>query len=409
MMDRKCLLRRKDFIFAVVFCISMSSQGADTLIWTQENSGVKQDLWSVYFTDTLHGWAAGNRATIVRTVNGGATWSSGTLAGTDSIYAIVFQDPATGWMGSNHGTIYATTDSGKTWTTQFSQTRTYMESAWIFGPGTVMFAGGANSRGAFFRTVNGGQLWTPTTISSPSGIGDICFVGPSRGWATGMNLVTGTVDSGKTWGTPVSPVGSYKVYISELWFIDSLKGFGVGRYGGITTTADGGVTWSAVDTSYGAWLEDVAFSDPVHGVTVGERGVITWSSDSGKTWRRTYPRHQPTLDAPWFRSVFCRDAQHWWAAGDSGVIMKGAFVNSTAASGRKVGLPRTAASALNVVKFTGRGPLRLRGNYAGRHAWEVFRLDGSSAGRPQVEEKNGMYSVSLPERMTAGVHLLVIR
>jgi photosystem II stability/assembly factor-like uncharacterized protein len=310
----------------------------DTLIWTEQNSGVPQDLWSIYFTDSLHGWAAGNLGAVVRTVNGGATWNRCVFPSTDTLYTIVFASPARGWMGGNHGVIYGSNDSGKTWSPQVTKVRTWFANAWCFDSQTVMFAGSTDttavnpydSYGYVLQTVNAGQSWTGTLFNNPSGLESICFTDRLHGWIAGMDLMTRTINGGQTWSQPAHPLtGSYRGYVNVLWFVDTLKGFGAGRYGGIVGTTDGGRTWNFIDTSSGSWIEDICFADPQHGVAVGERGFIAFSSDSGKVWRRGYPHHLPTLDAAWFRSVFFPDPQYGWAAGDKGIIIKGSFIKQS--------------------------------------------------------------------------------
>src|SRR4051812_12133909 len=43
--------------------------------WDLQPSGVNDDLHAVAFTDTLHGWAVGQNNTVIRTTDGGATWT----------------------------------------------------------------------------------------------------------------------------------------------------------------------------------------------------------------------------------------------------------------------------------------------------------------------------------------------
>jgi photosystem II stability/assembly factor-like uncharacterized protein len=413
----RLLFTKYGSVLITVLLLTASSYGADTLTWVQQNSTIKQDLWSVYFIDTMSGWAAGNRATVVRTVDGGATWTPCTFSGTDTLYTIVFQDPAIGWTAGTQGRIYVSTDSGKTWTTQFTQPNTYLSKAWAFGTGTVLFAGATyynrgtnNWCGAFFRTVNAGAAWNPTVFADLYSVGHMCFYSPSIGWAVGLDEVSKTLDSGRTWSTPIDPIiSSYKGYVNEVWFIDSIKGFGAGRYGGIVTTADGGATWSAADTSNSAWLEDIRFSDPAHGVTAGERGAVTWSADSGRTWHLTHPRHLPTLDAPWFRSVFSVDNQHWWAAGDSGIIMRGAFTAPSRIDDRRIATKPAPQFLPIAIKSIGTGPVRLHGNYGVSPCFEIFRLDGTRIGHADARKKGGFLFVTMPATLPAGVHVLVAR
>ena len=53
-------LRTLVFLSCLVFFGNRPVLANDTLLWTSQASGVTQDLWSVYFADSLHGWAVGN-------------------------------------------------------------------------------------------------------------------------------------------------------------------------------------------------------------------------------------------------------------------------------------------------------------------------------------------------------------
>lgn len=46
--------------------------------WTSQTSGTTQFLRDVGFSDENHGWAIGSSAAVVKTSNGGATWTAAT-------------------------------------------------------------------------------------------------------------------------------------------------------------------------------------------------------------------------------------------------------------------------------------------------------------------------------------------
>jgi photosystem II stability/assembly factor-like uncharacterized protein len=373
--------------------VSFPMFGLDTLTWTVQRSGVTQTLWSIYFTDTLHGWAAGNYGSVVRTADGGQTWSRCAFSYSDSLQAIVFADPARGWMAGTQGGIHASADSGKSWVLDTLKARTWYNAAWLLDSQTVFFAGATNPTGtgssytAFInRTANAGATWIGLTLPDPYQLSSICFAGPSRGWAAGMDKVTATSNGGQSWGTAYDPLtGSYKGYVNKVWFVDSMRGFGIGRYGGIMRCGTGG--WSFLDTTSGSWLESICFADPAHGVIAGERGLIASSSDSGKSWRRTYPRHQSSLWAPWFRSVWFVDVRHGWTCGDSGLIMKGSFVTVPLVAARPESCNRGGVHAVIAV-MTSSGCLRIQfpGPVLSPQAVSLYSLNGDLIGRAVVPE-----------------------
>ena len=80
------------------------------------STGALQD---VSFTDANNGTVTGSHGTILRTTNGGSTWTpqnSGTLEG---LYGVSFTD-------ANTGTILRTTNGGATWAPQESGTTQHL-------------------------------------------------------------------------------------------------------------------------------------------------------------------------------------------------------------------------------------------------------------------------------------------
>ncbi len=76
-------------------------------------------LKSVYFTDTLTGVTVGDSGVILRTINGGNTWSQVTAPVNRDFNGITFVNADTGYVvggNSNHRTIMRTNDAGLNWT-----------------------------------------------------------------------------------------------------------------------------------------------------------------------------------------------------------------------------------------------------------------------------------------------------
>jgi len=69
-------------------------------------------LLSVHFTDANTGYAVGDAGTILKTIDGGATWISQTSGTTLPLNSIYFPDADTGFAVGNDGTILKTTNGG---------------------------------------------------------------------------------------------------------------------------------------------------------------------------------------------------------------------------------------------------------------------------------------------------------
>jgi photosystem II stability/assembly factor-like uncharacterized protein/phosphodiesterase/alkaline phosphatase D-like protein len=119
-------------------------------------------LKSLYFKDTLNGFAVGDKGVILRTNNGGNSWSSVTSPIYRDFNAITFINADTGYIvggyvaGINLKTILRTNNGGNTWTVQ------------IDGLGGILndisFADSKNGyivgdSATVYKTIDGGNSW----------------------------------------------------------------------------------------------------------------------------------------------------------------------------------------------------------------------------------------------------------
>jgi photosystem II stability/assembly factor-like uncharacterized protein len=312
---------------------------SDSVVWIQQQSGVHTALWSVMFTDTLHGWATGDAGALVRTSDGGAHWQKAAAFTSRSIYSVYFINPAVGWLTTDTAQIYQSIDSGASWSLKFFAPRSSFGSCIFLDDSTGLASGsamnGANmyNEGTIYKTVNSATAWTlsQSYMITVWNVGSFSFPDRSHGWATGAEYLLKTSNGALSWQTPMafsaitdSQFVKTSGYINTVYFEDTLNGFGIGRNGHIVRTRDGGTSWKLV-ARISEWPEAIAFADPGHGVIVGEGGAVLTSADSGTTWNLRYPRRQSGLIIPWFRNVVFLTMNNGWLVGDSGIIMKGRF------------------------------------------------------------------------------------
>jgi photosystem II stability/assembly factor-like uncharacterized protein len=98
--------------------IVKTTDGGNT--WTIQAAGVMNGLNSVYFIDDNNGYAVGVAATGIRTTDGGATWTPMTIPGTDMLNYVRFPgNGQTGYIGvyprNQAGKVIKTTDGGSIW------------------------------------------------------------------------------------------------------------------------------------------------------------------------------------------------------------------------------------------------------------------------------------------------------
>ena len=69
----------------------------------------------VSFITPVVGWAVGNDGTILKTTNGGTSWTSQSIETSVPLYSVSFTDSDNGTVVGDVGTILRTTDGGTTW------------------------------------------------------------------------------------------------------------------------------------------------------------------------------------------------------------------------------------------------------------------------------------------------------
>jgi photosystem II stability/assembly factor-like uncharacterized protein len=286
--------------------------------------------YTVTFTDALHGWAAGD--TIIRTTDGGTTWTTAANSGAWSAYVpfwgIDFTDAAHGIVVGIGGHIFGTTDGGGTWvrrshgdgveTLNFAVTdATHVWAStssgkvlyttdggqdWAMSPvgdtGAVLHGiamadnqtgwtvGESGTGGTVFRTSDGGHSWQQQNEGTGQRLFAVAALNPqvvmAVGGGTQFTVARRSTDGGATWtGMPV-PIGD-SIYL-DISFVNSTTGWIVGLDGGIAKTTDGGVTWAAQAAPQTYGLFRVRFADPNNGWAGGYFQKLLHTTNGGQTW-----------------------------------------------------------------------------------------------------------------------------
>jgi photosystem II stability/assembly factor-like uncharacterized protein len=166
---------------------------------------------SVFFADLNSGWIVGEFGTIMHSEDGGKTWSKQECKDIvpvitakewerplPALYGIFFQDRNRGWITGMDGVIIKTEDGGQTWTKVSSGTELPLYSILIRGDR----GWAVGNKGIYLMSNDGGSTWAPKdgAIKSKFWLRQIAFCDENNGFVVGA---TGTVaitnDGGKTW------------------------------------------------------------------------------------------------------------------------------------------------------------------------------------------------------------------
>ena len=290
--------------------------------WTAQASGTTEDLRGVDFIDSLVGWAVG-RGEVLKTVDGGLTWQS--TASDRVLLSVEFLSPSTGWATGVGETILRTDDGGATWTA----TRQAASSG-----GTLYDLSFANSQegwavgseGTILRAIKG-DTWRVQASGTTNTLFGIDFISSSTGWAVGASgtVLKASVDKGQggkepraaggdpTWTAQSSTVAHS---LNAVQFVDSGTGWIVGMGGTILKIDDGGATWTPQTSGVTVSLYGVHFVDGTTGWVVGSAGTILMTGDGGANWNAQTSRTYDTLLGVGFSG-----SNNGWAVGGDGTIL----------------------------------------------------------------------------------------
>ncbi len=222
-------------------------------------------LSAVWFTSPQTGFAVGERGTILKTIDGGASWSVPQTAGArDHLYALHFPTADKGCAVGYLATGFDTRDGGAAWTPRLVGTKDRTLYAVHFADART---GYATSEGTtVYKTTDGGKSWVPKRWREPGPMElflyAVHFTSAQTGFVAGeLGTIRKTTDGGATW---VAQTSGAKDTLCSLWFTDADTGYAAGDRGTVLRTIDGGEHWTAQTSGASALAVVRLFPGPNH-------------------------------------------------------------------------------------------------------------------------------------------------
>lgn len=270
-------------------------------------------VWALAYDGTA---TAANVQEFTKTINGGATWTPGTInvqntnLGISMIHAF---DANKAWLAAyptaagQTGGIWITNNGGTTWTRQ--NTATFSNAASFtnivhFWDANIGFCQGDPINGEFemYTTINGGTTWTlvpAANIPNPLNANEFGYVrgievvGDHVWFTTSVGRVYHSTNRGVNWTVNTSPVADFGGAVTtgvtaNLSYASTTDGLIVNNSGAVYKTVNGGTSWTPVITTGSVFTNGLCFIEGTNiafttGAAAGASGS-SYSADGGTTW-----------------------------------------------------------------------------------------------------------------------------
>lgn len=304
---------------AAVVAAGVASAQQRLPVLEQQASGTTARLQAVWAVDARVAWASGTGGTVVRTVDGGATWRASVVPGADSLEfrdVHAFDAKRAVLLASGPGAksrIYRTDDAGATWKLAWTNPdpKGFFDCFDFAGPFGVLVGDATGDRFPLLATTDGGKTWSPytppgwETIAAQDGEGAFAASGTClaldaerAAWivtAKGGRVVKFGRKGADVWVPPVprdaSGAGIMTIAM-RAGQVMTIAGGDLAKpddfMDNVAVSRNGGGLWALGGRPpFPGAVFGAAFVPARPGalVAVGPKGAA-WSPDDGMTWRR---------------------------------------------------------------------------------------------------------------------------
>ena len=276
--------------FILLFFFVFANQILPQIKWLSPSPS-PSTIYSVFFVDSLYGWAAGANSCVLKTTDGGETWNEQNVPINTTLRKIYFSDRHKGVIIGGEvwapyfGSVIVTTDGGNTWIDTdpipYPSDAGGFNDLYFIDESVGYIAGFAG----VYRTDDMGQTWTAKGGSGWATA--IYFIDPQTGYlGNTVGSLLKTTDSGGSWQEITS---MYWTWHKDIKFLNSQVGWLVSTglydyYGIIRKTTDGGLTWAIQDSQVNTSYNAIEIIDSLNLMVVGEGGRVLYTSDGGANW-----------------------------------------------------------------------------------------------------------------------------
>ncbi|MBE2216877.1 MAG: T9SS type A sorting domain-containing protein [Ignavibacteria bacterium] len=241
-------------------------------------AGYFQIVFGISFYSATTGWGCGYDGKIFKTTNGGTAWTTQT-AGTESFWDILFVNASTGLVCGGSGKLYKSTNAGANWIAKNPGTSLELRSIANYNASIIWIGGGESQDGIILKSTNSGDSWqTMQTFDRP--IQKIQFLNASTGFASSDSRVFKSTNGGANWVDVNLPTSGYFL---TFYMANENVGY-ASNWDNTYKTLDGGMTWGEQNTILpNVSMKDIEFApgSTSIGWMCGSNGAIVSTTNSG--------------------------------------------------------------------------------------------------------------------------------
>ena len=329
--DELAILGQDSFIAGGGCTLRRSDDAGRTLkrlVFSSSETRCPSSLAAISFTSAQAGVIALADGTLLRTDDGGQTFSrrtslpgSAAAEGGGSVRDVAFATPDAG-LAAVDGLVSRTLDGGGTWTSAFVSPAAVRELHWA--PGAAYAVGDGPT---LHRSADGGATWERQALEGVergeaiTGIrcrdANSCLMTTARGdrllrtedggataavvtppddglravaWASGQRAVAvgvrgatvASTDAGRTFARVEGELAGRYTRIRSA---GGDLAFAMGQRGALARTTDGGLTWTPGGVSTSQNVIDASFASPTMGYALDAGGTLLRTDNGGTSWR----------------------------------------------------------------------------------------------------------------------------
>lgn len=258
------------------------------LTWTAVATNILlNNIRSFHFVNSGTGFISGYSG-LYKTTDGGLTWQNILTFTSWPIIAIRFYDEKTGYAYKEDGQMLKTIDGGKTWTA--TTPLVFDVYSIFFADANTIYASGEQAK--IYKSSDGGATWkiiSPVVPNAGYGFNDVCFVNVTTGFVVGTSgKILATTDGGNTWqdySPTYTSITSFQfpaakvAYATDWW--------------SVYRSTDGGLNWQPANLTLAntnSRISHCRFRNKDTGFVISQNPVMFYrTSDGGQNWAMHNP------------------------------------------------------------------------------------------------------------------------